>query len=87
MAKGKTAASKPLVELRCNAKFKSFIPRFQVNGDKLLLVFEMDWNHLPDGFLGKVQDGARGFGELIWKETLAAPDGDGEDPTQGKLGI
>jgi len=76
------------VKMSVRASFKTFRPRFQVNADKLEMVFEVDWNHLPAGFMDLCQNGAKGFGELTWEQTAAAAkQGDkGEtDPTQMTL--
>ena len=61
-------ADHTLITLEVNASFKTFRPRFMVNGDKMELVFEVDWNHLPEGFLDKIQTVAQKFGTLVFVE-------------------
>lgn len=61
-------------ELSTGAVFKTFRPRFQVNADKMELVFELDWNAMPSDFLDRLQKLAQKYGTLTFKESEEQPE-------------
>jgi len=96
--KGKKAetekASKParrkqgeFLVLSAMVTFKSFKPRFMVNGDKLELVFEVDWDHMADGTLDLIQGLAKKFGSLVFTEAQVQPNQKKSQPLPGQLGL
>jgi len=78
-------AERDLVKMKVRAKFTKFFPRFQVNADKLELIFEVAWGSIPEGFLDQVQSAVRQFGDLSWTESKVQKEPRPEDPTQRKL--
>ena len=86
---GKAAAhdggKRELVELKVRANFKTFGFRPLVNGDKLQLVFEADWKHLPKGTMAKVEKVVQLMGELAFLEAEVQKEPKEDDPDQGHL--
>jgi hypothetical protein len=87
MAKKKAGADpdRELVELEVKATFKTFGFRSLVNGDKLQIVFESDWNHLSEGTMDKVASLVQKVGTLTFIEAKVQRDTPPEDPTQQHL--
>lgn len=84
---GMMPKERELVEVRVRAKFTKFIPRFQVNADKLELVFEVPWQSIPEGFLDHVQLAVRQFGDLTWTESKVQKVESKDEKEQGKLDL
>ena len=69
------AGKRELAVLQSKAKFVTFRPRFQVNVEKLELVFEVNWDHMPAGMMENIKQAAQKFGELTFTEADVQPGG------------
>jgi len=74
-----------LVELQVKSTFKTFGFRSLVNGDKLQIVFESDWTHLPEGTMDKVAALVQKVGTLTFLEAAVQVEPAPEDPSQQHL--
>jgi hypothetical protein len=87
MAKEKKSvqADRVLVELSIKSTFKTFGFRSLVNGDKLQIVFESDWTHLPEGTMEKIFSLVQKVGTLKFLEAVVQKEPKPEDPSQQAL--
>ena len=81
------ARDRPLVELEVKATFKTFGFRSLVNGDKLQIIFESDWTHLPEGTMEKVASLVQKVGMMTFLEAAVQADPPAKDPDQLHIGL
>jgi len=86
-AKEKVDPQRPLMELEIKSTFKTFGFRSLVNGDKLQIVFESDWQHLPEGTMDKVAGLVQKVGRLTFLEAAVQAEPKAEDPSQEHLSL
>src|SRR5690242_883247 len=86
---GSNGQGRDLVELKLKTTLKTFGFRPLVNGDKLQLVFEADWKHLPPGIMEDLRKVVQLMGELTFTEAeVQAQPRSGKDlPGQKKLDL
>lgn len=75
-----------MVELNLRATFKTFSFRPLVNGNKLQLVFEADWKHLPkEPVMEEIRSIVQKVGDLTFLESEVQVEPHPDDKDQHRL--